>query len=203
MKKTILIIFTILVVIFLFIIAKIGYAKYIDHHPVNVNQYRSDIHSKKAKNHITIFYDLKCSDCKKLHQDVLNSPEFNQLLKEKDASVKLVPHPILSNNGLSNRFANMADSVNSVVGMGSYDKFIDLSYNNMNETDPMKIVKKLKLGHDVEKQIKDDYENKSINKYKNKEKQSSEFNITETPTVYINDNKINFNYLRDEVMNLK
>lgn len=183
MKKTILIIFTILVVIFLFIIAKIGYAKYIDHHPVNVNQYRSDIHSKKAKNHITIFYDLKCSDCKKLHQDVLNSPEFNQLLKEKDASVKLVPHPILSNNGLSNRFANMADSVNSVVGMGSYDKFIDLSYNNMNETDPMKIVKKLKLGHDVEKQIKDDYENKSINKYKNKEKQSSEFNITETPTV--------------------
>lgn len=203
MKKTILIIFTILVVIFLFIIAKIGYAKYIDHHPVNVNQYRSDIHSKKAKNHITIFYDLKCSDCKKLHQDVLNSPEFNQLLKEKDASVKLVPHPILSNNGLSNRFANMADSVNSIVGMGSYDKFIDLSYNNMNETDPMKIVKKLKLGHDVEKQIKDDYENKSINKYKNKEKQSSEFNITETPTVYINDNKINFNHLRDEVMNLK
>ena len=87
--------------------------------------------------------------------------------------------------------------------MGSYDKFIDLSYNNMNETDPMKIVKKLKLGHDVEKQIKDDYENKSINKYKNKEKQSSEFNITETPTVYINDNKINFNHLRDEVMNLK
>lgn len=203
MKKTILIIFTILVVIFLFIIAKIGYAKYIDHHPVNVNQYRSDIHSKKAKNHITIFYDLKCPDCKKLHQDVLNSPEFNQLLKEKDASVKLVPHPILSNNGLSNRFANMADSVNSVVGIGSYDKFIDLSYNNMNETDPMKIVKKLKLGHDVEKQIKDDYENKSINKYKNKEKQSSEFNITETPTVYINDNKINFNHLRDEVMNLK
>lgn len=203
MKKTILIIFTILVVIFLFIIAKIGYAKYIDHHPVNVNQYRSDIHSKKAKNHITIFYDLKCSDCKKLHQDVLNSPEFNQLLKEKDASVKLVPHPILSNNGLSNRFANMADSVNSIVGMGLYDKFIDLSYNNMNETDPMKIVKKLKLGHDVEKQIKDDYENKSINKYKNKEKQSSEFNITETPTVYINDNKINFNHLRDEVMNLK
>lgn len=203
MKKTILIIFTILVVIFLFIIAKIGYAKYIDHHPVNVNQYRSDIHSKKAKNHITIFYDLKCPDCKNLHQDVLNSPEFNQLLKEKDASVKLVPHPILSNNGLSNRFANMADSVNSIVGMGSYDKFIDLSYNNMNETDPMKIVKKLKLGHDVEKQIKDDYENKSINKYKNKEKQSSEFNITETPTVYINDNKINFNHLRDEVMNLK
>lgn len=203
MKKLGIGLLSVIIILILFVAGKMGYQIYQSKHPIDVYQHRSDIKHDKSKHYITIFYDLKCPDCKELHDDMLQSPEFNHLLKDKNTSVKYIPHPILSNNGLSNRFANMADSVNTEGGNGAYLSFIDTSYKNFNEKDPKKIVHKLDLGNDVEKAINDNYDAKDVDHYKNAQKQTSKFNITETPTVYVDDEKVNFNHVTDAVKKLK
>lgn len=203
MKKLGIGLLSVVIILILVVVGKMGYQIYQSKHPIDVYHHRSDIKHDKSEHYITIFYDLKCPDCKELHEDVLQSPEFNYLLKDKKASVKYIPHPILSNNGLSNRFANMADSVNAEGGNGAYLSFIDASYNHFNEKDPKKIVHKLNLGNDVEKAINDNYDAKDVDHYKAAQKQRSKFNITETPTVYVDDEKVNFNHVTGAVKKLK
>ena len=203
MKKLGIGLLSVVIILILVVVGKMGYQIYQSKHPIDVYLHRSDIKHDKSEHYITIFYDLKCPDCKELHKDVLQSPEFNYLLKDKKASVKYIPHPILSNNGLSNRFVNMADSVNAEGGNGAYLSFIDASYNHFNEKDPKKIVHKLNLGNDVEKAINDNYDAKDVDHYKAAQKQTSKFNITETPTVYVDDEKVNFNHVTDAVKKLK
>lgn len=185
------------------LLGKVGYDYYQSKHPVDVYQYRSDIKVNKSQHYITVFYDLKCPDCKNLHDETINSPEMHHLLKEKNATIKYVPHPILSNNGLSNQFANMADSVNTVAGRDAYVSFINTSYQNMDEKDPVKMMKKLSIGNDDKQAIEKDFKAKNINEYKNKAKQTKQFNITETPTVYVDDQKVNFNDTLSEIEKLK
>lgn len=203
MKRILFVICTIGVIIGLFFIAKLGYNEYRESHPINIYKYRSDINHKQNNNYIVEFYDLKCPTCKKAHKEVFENKEFNNLLDDKKVTVKYIPHPVLNNNGVSNKFANMADSVNDVMGIGAYHSFINESYNNMDEKDPIKVMKKLDYGNDLNKKIIKNYKAKDINQYPNTKKQEDQFNIEKTPTIFLNDEKVSYKDLQSRVENLK
>lgn len=185
------------------VVVTLGVRTYRDAHPTDIHRYRSDIKTNdRAKHHLVVFYDLKCPDCKQLHEDVLTSPKMQRQFKSKDVDVKLIPHPILSNNGMSNAFANVADSVNRHSGDKAYQQFIDIAYGHMEMNNPLDVMRKMKLPKDEQKQIEKDAERGGLTSYARTNKQRDRFNVKSTPKVYLDDKAIDFDHVEAKINDL-